>query len=284
MKNVVGYDLTQLLVGSEGTLAILTKIILRLIPKPPAPATLRATFPTRRARGRCGRRGSCARAWFRRRSSSSTAIRSRPSHAISACDRSRRPGTAALLLIEVDGLAEQVRGRSRARRAACREAGATEVLRARRRGRARRSSGACAARSRRRCKHDRAAQVQPRRRRAEGAHPGAVRARRAISRRVSSCAIPCFGHVGDGNIHVNIMVTPRRCGRDSRARTRPKRVLFGGVVALEGSISGEHGIGFAKAPYLGLRADAGDDRAHEARQARVRSARHPESRQDLSDE
>ena len=40
VKNVVGYDLTQLLVGSEGTLAIITKITLRLIPKPPARATL----------------------------------------------------------------------------------------------------------------------------------------------------------------------------------------------------------------------------------------------------
>ena len=39
VKNVVGYDLTQLLVGSEGTLAIITKVTLRLIPKPPARAT-----------------------------------------------------------------------------------------------------------------------------------------------------------------------------------------------------------------------------------------------------
>ena len=45
VKNVVGYDLTQLLVGSEGTLAIITQIILRLVPKPPKQATLRATFP-----------------------------------------------------------------------------------------------------------------------------------------------------------------------------------------------------------------------------------------------
>src|SRR6187455_903373 len=44
VKNVVGYDLTQLLVGSEGTLAIITKIILRLVPKPPVQSTLRATF------------------------------------------------------------------------------------------------------------------------------------------------------------------------------------------------------------------------------------------------
>src|SRR6476660_7154629 len=44
VKNVVGYDLTQLLVGSEGTLAIITKITLRLVPKPPANATLSAAF------------------------------------------------------------------------------------------------------------------------------------------------------------------------------------------------------------------------------------------------
>jgi FAD/FMN-containing dehydrogenase len=63
--------------------------------------------------------------------------------------------------------------------------------------------------------------------------------------------IPCFGHVGDGNIHVNFMLTP---GDEDEARrsTAAERALFEGVVALEGSISGEHGIGFAKAPYLGI--------------------------------
>ena len=44
VKNVVGYDLTQLLVGSEGTLAIITEITLRLVPKPAVQATLQATF------------------------------------------------------------------------------------------------------------------------------------------------------------------------------------------------------------------------------------------------
>ena len=49
VKNVVGYDLTQLLVGSEGTLAIITKITLRLVPKPPAYATLRRRSSISRA-------------------------------------------------------------------------------------------------------------------------------------------------------------------------------------------------------------------------------------------
>jgi glycolate oxidase len=63
--------------------------------------------------------------------------------------------------------------------------------------------------------------------------------------------IPCFGHAGDGNIHVNIMVDPADAAELDRAHAA-ERVLFQGVVDLEGSISGEHGIGFAKAPFLGI--------------------------------
>ena len=63
--------------------------------------------------------------------------------------------------------------------------------------------------------------------------------------------IPCFGHAGDGNIHVNLMVDPKNEDEMARARVA-ERLLFEGVVQLEGSISGEHGIGFAKAKYLGI--------------------------------
>jgi len=70
-----------------------------------------------------------------------------------------------------------------------------------------------------------------------------------------SLRIPCFGHVGDGNIHVNIMVTPEDTAAIARAH-EAERVLFEGVVRLEGSISGEHGIGFAKAAFLGLELSA----------------------------
>jgi FAD/FMN-containing dehydrogenase len=53
-KSVVGYDLTQLLIGSEGTLAIITEVVLRLVPDPPAQRALRAAFSAS-ACGRCGR-------------------------------------------------------------------------------------------------------------------------------------------------------------------------------------------------------------------------------------
>jgi FAD/FMN-containing dehydrogenase len=67
--------------------------------------------------------------------------------------------------------------------------------------------------------------------------------------------IPCFGHAGDGNIHVNLMVDPGNADEMRRAAAA-ERELFEGVVALEGSISGEHGIGFSKAPFLTLELSA----------------------------
>ena len=67
--------------------------------------------------------------------------------------------------------------------------------------------------------------------------------------------IPSVGHVGDGNIHVNIMVDPDDAGEQARAHDAERRLVLG-VLAMEGSISGEHGIGFAKAKYLGLELNA----------------------------
>ncbi len=63
--------------------------------------------------------------------------------------------------------------------------------------------------------------------------------------------IPCFGHAGDGNIHVNFMVDPGDEDEVRRAHAA-EHVLFAGVVAMEGAISGEHGIGFSKAPFISL--------------------------------
>ena len=67
--------------------------------------------------------------------------------------------------------------------------------------------------------------------------------------------IPCFGHAGDGNIHVNLMVDKDNADEVARAH-EAERALFAGVVALEGPISGEHGIGFAKAPFLSMELSA----------------------------
>jgi FAD/FMN-containing dehydrogenase len=74
-------------------------------------------------------------------------------------------------------------------------------------------------------------------------------------KRTYGLRVASFGHAGDGNIHVNLMLKPGDAGEQARAK-EAERFLFTRVVALEGSISGEHGIGFAKAPYLPLELSA----------------------------
>ena len=248
VKNVVGYDLTHLLVGSEGTLAIITKVILRLIPKPPVQATLRATFRT------VGDAVNAVTGLIRARviPAALELIDGDSLDAVAAHlqTRSLAPeGTGALLLLEVDGLAEQVAAEADRVDRACREAGATEVLRAtsdverQELWRVRREiSASLKVITPLKFNHD---IVVPR-----GRIPqlfdlvDSLRARYRLR-------IPCFGHVGDGNIHVNIMVTPGDEDEIRRAH-EAESDLFRGAVVLEGSISGEHGIGYAKAPYLGL--------------------------------
>jgi FAD/FMN-containing dehydrogenase len=158
-------------------------------------------------------------------------------------------GTAAILLIEVDGLSEQVGAETSRVEQACRDAGATEFLRARDESerqelwRVRREiSLSLKMITPLKFNHD---VVVPKAR-----IPQLFELVDDLKRRFR-LRIPCFGHVGDGNIHVNIMVTPDDADEIARAH-EAEGVLFKGVVALEGSISGEHGIGFAKAKYLGL--------------------------------
>ena len=82
-------------------------------------------------------------------------------------------------------------------------------------------------------------------------------------RRESGLPIPTFGHLGDGNVHVNIMyhaANPTEC----RAAQKAVRRLMTEVVALGGAISGEHGIGLAKTPFLRLQHSPAQIRAMRA--------------------
>jgi glycolate oxidase len=248
VKNVVGYDLTHLLVGSEGTLAILTKIILRLVPRPPVQATMRASF--REVEGAVAAVTNIIRARV-----VPAALELVDGDSLEAVARhlgvhSLAPeGTGAILLIEVDGVPPAVAEEAARVERACLEAGATEVLRA----------------------HDDAERTELWRVRRElslslktiaplklnhdvvvpkGRIPELFALVRHM-REAYGLRIPLFGHAGDGNIHVNIMVDPDDGEEVARAH-EAERVLFEGVVALEGSISGEHGIGFSKARFLSV--------------------------------
>jgi glycolate oxidase len=252
VKNVVGYDLTQLLVGSEGTLAILTEITLRLIPKPPAAATLRATFPG--IRDAVSAVGQLIRARVVPASLELIDRDSLDAVAEHVGERLAPADTGALLLVEVDGLAEQVAAESDRVEASCRAAGAMEILRAasdeerHALWRVRREISPSLLRiANRKINHD---IVVPKGRIPELFELVAIlKARYAMP-------IPSFGHVGDGNIHVNFMIDGTDPGAVRRAQ-EAEAELFRGVVALDGVISGEHGIGFTKAKYLNL--GLGDD-------------------------
>ena len=251
VKNVVGYDLTHLLVGSEGTLAVITRIILRLVPRPPVQSTLRATFATIAEATQAVNNVIKARV-------TPAALELIDGDSLEAVARylnvrSLAPaGTGALLLLEVDGLAEAVGEEAARCEQACREAGATEILRGRDEAerqeiwRVRRElSLALKTITPIKFNHD---IVVP-----KGRIPQLFEFVERLKRDYR-LRIPCFGHAGDGNIHVNIMVSPGDEDEMRRAR-EAERVLFEGVVALEGSISGEHGIGFVKAKYLAIELD-----------------------------
>jgi glycolate oxidase len=248
VKNVVGYDLTQLLVGSEGTLAIITRIILRLIPKPPAHATLRATFASVAA-------AAAAVNNIVRRRVVPAALELIDGDSLEAVarnlnDRTLAPeGTAALLLVDVDGNEQAIAQEAGLVEQACVEAGATEVLRAQGDRESedlwqvrRELSLSLKMIASLKFNHD---VVVPK---------GRIPELFALIDRIKTdyrLRMPCFGHAGDGNIHVNLMVDADDAEEIARAHVA-EDVLFAGVVALEGSISGEHGIGFSKARFLRL--------------------------------
>jgi glycolate oxidase len=251
VKNVVGYDLTQLLVGSEGTLAIITKITLRLVPKPQANATMLATFTGVRS-------AVDAVSELIRRRVVPAALELIDSDSLQAIEDNLGSGlvprgTTAALIVEVDGTPRGVQDDLELVVEACRSVGAKEISRARDDAERdtiwslrRQTSAALKATGLVKINHD---VVVPKGRVPE-LFDVIAEMKRAYGLRVAS-----FGHAGDGNIHVNLLITPGDADEAARAK-EAERFLFTHVVALEGSISGEHGIGFAKAPYLSIELSA----------------------------
>jgi len=247
VKNVVGYDLTQILVGSEGTLAVITQIILRLVPMPLATGTLRVAFSSV---------GDAVLAV--RKITEERVVPAALELIDSACldalnqstgERLVPKGAQALLLIDVDGMPAAVVQEIERVSRACVSANAMEVKQAsdpseRKELWSLRRELSLILRelAPRKINHD---VVVPKSR-----IPELFKIIEQL-RDEFNLLMPSFGHVGDGNIHVNILLDPTNESALQRAR-KVEALLFQAVVRLEGSISGEHGIGFSKAPYLGL--------------------------------
>jgi glycolate oxidase len=244
VKSVVGYDLTRLMVGSEGTLGVFTKIILRLIAAPESVRTLTALFPDLDGAARAV--SSIAR---------NRILPSTLELLDSACLRvvedylgAGAPTNAeALLLIEVDGKERFLDGEAEQIERICSECGASKIETAASPGdrerlwSARRAISAALGK----IKPDKINEdvTVPRTR-----IPDLVRFIHALAES-SGLTIVCFGHAGDGNIHTNIMVN--RGDREEMKRAEyAAGELFREVLRLGGTLSGEHGIGVAKSPFF----------------------------------
>ena len=243
-KGVVGYDLTRMLVGSEGTLGIVTRATLRLLPHPEAAVTLLALFPTNRDAAAAVNAVVAARV-------TPSAVEIMDRTAID-CVQAVAPvplpeGTGSALLFEVDGTADSAAREADRIEAACRAHGALEVRRSSE------AKGRDELWKLRRSISPTLLQV------------GAVKLNEDIvvprSRLADMFAflsdlsgrknvrIVNFGHAGDGNIHVNIMISGTDADETRRAEEAVEEV-FRKTVELGGTISGEHGVGISKAPFL----------------------------------
>ena len=243
LKNRAGYDLKSLLVGSEGTLGIFTSFRLKLIPKPESSLLFLAFFKDFNAAT------AMVNSLFKLGISPSS-MEFMDEYAIAAVEKHSGFGLPlsyqALLLIEIDGRLDEM-ATLRQKTEECLSQGASEIrvalsvaeqsalwdIR-------RKTSPALRAFGNKKANED---IVVPRK------HiPATMRGLREIAERHALNLI-CFGHIGDGNIHVNIMYD----GANNAEREKID-VAVGEIFDLvnkhDGSVSGEHGIGIAKKRYL----------------------------------
>jgi glycolate oxidase len=242
IKDVAGYDLTHLFIGSEGTLGIITEATLRLRPAPPPKLTLLGFFATVHDAGR-------AVAGITAAGLVPVTLELMDRFTIRAVDAALRVGlpddAGAMLLIESDagvGAADEL---DRAE-AACRAAGATDVARAAD------PTEADWLREARRKAHWALEQAGVARMDDVGVPrsrvPEMLDAIEAISAE-AGLPVGVFGHAGDGNLHPTFVVDrddPTAETRINAARAR----IYGAAIALGGTITGEHGTGVAKRAYL----------------------------------
>jgi glycolate oxidase subunit GlcD len=257
-KNKTGFDLAGLFTGSEGMLGIVTEAILRLLPWPPARAVLSASFPDM--------------------PSAAAAVQSIFAHghlpsAVEIADRftleaARKhagaetaiPPGAAHLLVEIDGQEASVKAEVGELTALLKDASAVSVesaltvegcdrLWALRRG----FSESLKATGLKKLNED---IVVPRGKLVQLVEFGAQLGRDY------DVPVACFGHAGDGNIHVNLMVENPDDPTTKERMERALDALFQGVLVMGGSITGEHGVGLAKKRWWKEAVDAGADDLH----------------------
>ena len=250
-KGVVGYDFTRLIIGSEGTLAVITEATLLLTPQPPCLATMRVTY---RDMGHAAEavsaimaQPSTPRALEFMDSASLDLIRS-----MGEFDLAEAVG--AMLIIEFDGLEATVAEGVDAIRAAATNAGTLEFRRAHD------AAETVSLWAARKALSPSLRKIAPKKINEDVVVPVS-----RMAQFIDSLAglgaqhdvrIVNFGHAGNGNIHVNLLGDPDDPAENERMMACLADV-FALVLRLGGTLSGEHGIGYDKRAYVGLEIEPG---------------------------
>jgi glycolate oxidase len=244
VKDVAGYSLKDLFVGSEGTLGVITKVLLKLIPKPAAKRTMVATFD---AMDRAAQTVSdiiaaqiipCTLEFLDR-----TTI-----HCVEDFAKVGLPlNCEALLLMETDGHPAAVEEEATRMAELARKNGAMEVRVAKD------EAEATALATARRSAFSALARLAPTTILEDATVPRSELAR--MIRFVDSVAkkhrlrIGTFGHMGDGNLHPTFLTDERNHDEIRRVHEAFKEI-FDEAIRLGGTITGEHGVGLAKKEFL----------------------------------
>lgn len=253
VKRSVGYDLTRLMVGSEGTLGIITKVLLRLIPAPEKRHLIFVPFPGPEDAARAvvtilrNRIVPSAIEFMDEAIISLVALHIENISSFEGGAPAIPKKTGSLLLIEVDDPQPILDRNTDVVRQICIDNGALSVVVS---SDENKSESLWAVR---RAISPALAKIRPAKINEDVVVPRSklpqlVRVVRNLSKEFG-IPVASFGHAGDGNLHVNILYDPRN-EEELMAARKATEVLFKEVLALKGSISGEHGIGIAKSPFI----------------------------------
>jgi len=244
VKDVAGYSLRDLFIGSEGTLGVITKVLLKLIPKPAAKKTLVATFDAMDKAAQCvsdiiaARIIPCTMEFLDR-----TTI-----HCVEDYAKIGLPlDCEALLLMETDGHPAAVADEAAQMEAIARQNGALEVRVAKDEAEANQLASA------RRSAFGALARVSPTTILEDATVPRSelakmIRFVEAVAKK-HKLRIGTFGHMGDGNLHPTFLTDERNQDEMRRIHEAFKEI-FDEAIRLGGTITGEHGVGIAKKDFL----------------------------------
>jgi glycolate oxidase len=244
VKDVAGYSLKDVFIGSEGTLGVITKVLLRLIPTPPAKKTMVATY------ARMDQAAETVSAIIAAQIIPCT-LEFLDRTTIACVEDYAKIGLPldceALLLIETDGHPAVVEEEAARMQEICRAQGCVELRVAQDDAEASKLASA------RRTAFSALARVSPTTILEDATVPRSELAR--MIRFVEAVAgkynlkIGTFGHMGDGNLHPTFLTDERNADEMRRVHEAFKEI-FDEAIRLGGTITGEHGIGVAKKEFL----------------------------------